>query len=130
MGMYTELIFGARLKKLTQLEIDALKWMCGNIEKPKKLHNHEFFECYKSDYLFNFCSCYFLEISKPIFKFFDGDWFLTTRSNLKNYENEIEKFLDWIKPFIDSGSGKNDLYAIVTYEEDLKPTLYFKNTEN
>ena len=52
---------------------------------------------------------------------------LSTRSSIKNYANEIETFLDWIKPYIESGSGYRDMYAIVTYEEDETPKIYYLN---
>lgn len=51
---------------------------------------------------------------------------ISTRSNIKNYENEIELFLDWIKPYIEYGSGVRNLYAIVTYEGGT-PILYYSN---
>jgi hypothetical protein len=126
MGMYTELIFGADLKKDTPSEvIEALKYMIGDIEeKPVNfpLPNG------RCEWLFRGSSYYF-GVSSPISKMWKdeigGNWILSTRSSIKNYEGEIEAFLDWIKPFIDGGSGVRDMYAIVTYEEAEYPTLYF-----
>lgn len=55
----------------------------------------------------------------------DKRYHISTRSNIKNYEDEIETFLEWIKPYVENGSGSRELYAIVMYEEASKPTLYY-----
>lgn len=125
MGMYTELIFGAKLKKETPNEvIQALKYMLDEIEKPNDfpLPNG------RCEWLFQGSSYYF-GVNAPVNKmWFDdicGQWQLSTRSNIKNYNGEIEEFLEWIKPYIESGSGCRDMYAIVTYEESAEPTIYY-----
>ena len=126
MGMYTELIFGAGLKKDTPENIiEALKYMMGEIEeKPKDfpLPNG------RCEWLFRGSSYYF-GVNSPVSKMWKDDigknWVLSTRSNIKNYEGEIEAFLEWIKPYIDSGSGYRDMYAIVTYEEAKAPNIYY-----
>ena len=43
----------------------------------------------------------------------------------ETYNDEIETFLGWIKPFISSGSGTKEMYAIVIYEESEEPTIYY-----
>ena len=124
--MYTELIFGAGLKKDTPENIiEALKYMMGEIkEKPKDfpLPNG------RCEWLFRGSSYYF-GVNSPVNKMWKDDicknWVLSTRSNIKNYEGEIEAFLEWIKPYIDSGSGYRDMYAIVTYEEAKAPNIYY-----
>lgn len=55
----------------------------------------------------------------------DKRWHISTRSNIKNYNNEIQTFLEWIKPYIVCGSGSKDLYAITIYQEDKEPKLYY-----
>ena len=125
MGTYTELIFGAELKKDTPNEvIETLKYMMGEVEKP----NNFLLPYGKCEYLFQ-CSSYYFAVSKPLKKmWFDSiscRWCISTRSNIKNYENEIETFLEWIKPYIDSGSGSRDMYAIVIDEEREEPTIYY-----
>jgi len=126
MGMYTELIFGADLKKDTpENVIEALKYMIGDTEeKPKDfpLPNGRC-EC-----LFRGSSYYF-GVNSPVSKMWKDDigenWVLSTRSNIKNYEGEIEAFLEWIEPYIDGGSGYRDMYAIVTYGEAEAPNIYY-----
>lgn len=126
MGMYTELIFGAKLKKETPTSvIDALKYMVGETkERPTDFPFPEG----RVDYLFG-CSSYSFGVNKGLSKmWFDdisGCFHISTRSNIKNYENEIESFLEWIKPYIESGSGERDIYAMVIYEESSSPNIYY-----
>ena len=126
MGMYTELIFGAGLKKDTpENVIEALKYMIGETEeKPKDFPLPDG----RCERLFR-CSSYYFGVNEPVIKMWKddigGNWVLSTRSNIKNYEGEIEAFLEWIKPYIDSGSGCRDMYAIVTYEEAEAPNIYY-----
>lgn len=123
MGMYTELIFGAELKKETPKNvIEDLKIMVdGDLDKTSK-------EVAEFNRVFRISSYYF-GISEPVNKIWFDDisdtWKLSTRSNIKNYGSEIESFLEWIKPWIESGSGSRDFYAIVTYEEQEEPTIYY-----
>ena len=126
MGMYTELMFGADLKKDTPTEvIEALKYMIGETEeKPINFPLPDG----RCEWLFRGASYYFgvsSPVSKMMYDDIGGNWILSTRSNIKNYGGEIEAFLEWIKPYIDSGSGSRDMYAIVTYEESDEPKIYY-----
>lgn len=132
MGMYTELIFGAELVKETPPKvIEVLKYLHEfelEKEEPKELPDHEFFKCERWRLLFKMGSFYF-GIHNGDSKFWYEDicnsWHISTRSNIKNYDGEIEKFLDWIKPYISQGTGEREFYAIVTYEESSEPTIYY-----
>lgn len=126
MGMYTELIFGAELKKETPEQvINALKYIIGELEdKPDDFPLPEG----RCKYVLNGSSYYFgvsESLSKIWFDEISKSWKISSRSNIKNYENEIEKFLEWIKPHIERGSGAKDMYAITIYEEDFEPTIYY-----
>jgi len=129
--MYTELIFGAELKKDTPKEvIDALEYMIGKTEtKPDNFPLPDG----RCEYLFTMGSYYF-PISSPVSKMWkdsiDGRYHISTRSNIKNYGGEIEEFLEWIKPHINYGSGTRNMYAIVIYEESDEPTIYYLDKEN
>lgn len=126
MGMYTELIFGAELKKDTPKQvISALQYMVGiTEEKPLDFPLPDG----RCECLFQGTSEYF-GINAPVSKLWKDEtldsYHISTRSNIKNYCGEIEAFLEWIKPFIDSGSGYRDMYAIVTYEEAEEPEIYY-----
>lgn len=126
MGIYTELIFGARLKKNTPEDvIESLKFMIGQTKQ--KPNNFPFPDDGRHDCLFLGGSYYFgvhKAVSELYFCDICDEWTISTRSNIKNYDGEIESFLAWIKPYVRSGSGSRDMYAIVTHEEGL-PQLYF-----
>jgi hypothetical protein len=126
MGMYTELIFGADLKKDTPKNIiEALKYIIGDIEeKPNDFPLPDG----RCEWLFRGGSYYF-GVNSAVSKMWKDDisenYVISTRSNIKNYEGEIDAFLEWIKPYIESGSGCRDMYAIVTYEEAESPCIYY-----
>lgn len=129
--MYTELIFGAKLKKDTPNEIiESLKYMIGELEeKPKDflLPSGRYGQLFRS-------SSYYFAVNRSVKKIWlddiDNCWHISTRSNIKNYGSEIEIFLEWIKPFIESGSGDNEMYAIVMYEGAEEPIIYYLNNKN
>lgn len=113
MGMYTELIFAAKLKKETpQSIISTLHYMLGENNNPEKLEfDHGLFAS----------GSYSFPVSKVLNAFFhDGDnWILSHRGNYKHEDGNgfIEKFLSWIKPHIECGSGNKDIYAFTIYED-------------
>lgn len=124
--MYTELIFGAKLKKDTPNEvIEALEYMLEEIKtKPTNFPLRDG----GCEWLFQGGSYYFAvnnSVNKMWLDNIDKQYHISTRSNIKNYKNEIETFLEWIKPHIESGSGNRDMYAIVIYEEQDEPTIYY-----
>ncbi|AGO48309.1 hypothetical protein Phi17:1_gp33 [Cellulophaga phage phi17:1] len=126
MGMYTELIFGAELKQDTpENVIESLKYMMGDVEeKPENFPLPDG----RCEWLFKGSSYYFginRAASSMWFDDISESWSISTRSNIKNYGDEIESFLEWIKPYIDSGRGCRDMYAIVTYEESDTPDIYY-----
>ena len=128
MGMYTELIFSAELKSdLPEQVVNVIQYMCDGKNQPDILPEHDFFKTNRWRYLFTMSSCYFVDTISPVFRRdkYDDDWRLSTRSNLKNYDGEIEKFLDWIKQYITGGCGFRNYYAIVCYEEQDEPTIYY-----
>lgn len=130
MGMYTELVFGARLQPdLPQKVEKALKYMVrGTGKEPEELPDHEFFQSERWARLFH-CGSYYFGIHRPhaIMEWDDisNSYSLSTRSSIKNYDKEIDKFLDWVKPYVNQGSGTRGMFAMVCYEEDEAPTLYF-----
>lgn len=123
MGMYTELIFGATLKEDTPKDvIDTLQYMVNDTEKPTNLAFEQFRNPLSGG------SCYFAinsSVSKMWLDSIDNQWHISTRANIKNYESEIEKFLEWIEPYLEQGSGRNEMYAIVMYEEATEPKIYY-----
>lgn len=153
MGTYTELIFGCEFKKdlpfviqqIIQYLIDdcgfksffTLKEYICNINFGDEylfnsIINYPFFSTDRWERIF-LSSSYYFGVNEPVNKFWFDDisesWRISTRSNIKNYDGEIEHFLDWIKPYISSGSGLNDLYAIVTHEQGIPKLYYLDNLD-
>lgn len=131
MGMYTELIFGCKLKKETPSEvINDLKYYC------------DLSDMDESELIFKTKSgrnpldnggsyCFGVTNSQPQMWLDDitKSYHISTRTNLKNYEDEIEDFLNWIRPWIDQGSGEREMYAIVTYEQGM-PDIHYLLSED
>jgi hypothetical protein len=131
MGMYTELDFHVRLNENTpDGVINILRYMVGNVEnEPTFLPSHELFSttrwarmCMGGSYYFDADPRAYLRYDKIAEQFFLG-----IRSNFKNYDNEIELFLDWIMPYVDAFDG--DYIGYYRYEEDKVPTFIFKSGE-
>lgn len=127
--MYTELIFGATLKENTPTYvIHALDSVINdrtNGDLPDEVK--QFSDEYSLSKLI-WCSSYYFgaHSNKPSFTFdkIANRWSISFRANCKNYQNEIEKFIEFIKPYVEYGSGTTNIFAIVQYEEDDYPTLY------
>ena len=125
MGMYTELILGCELKEETPKEIiEAIKDLLGNdqgkVEKAKNQIGLTRNPIVGASYYFGVSS------SQSYFKVepYANAYVLSTRSNIKNYSGDIETFLEWLEPHIESGSGFREIYAIVICEKSSEPVLY------
>jgi hypothetical protein len=128
MGMYTELILGASLKKDTpDSVINTLKYMAGEIdEEPEGFPFKD--QSARLAYLLNHGSYYFA-VNNSVVKIWQDEigrnWRISSRSNIKNYDDEIETFLAWLKPYIKAGSGSKDMYAVVIFETQDIPAIYY-----
>lgn len=143
MGMYTEFIFGAELSKDTpKICIDALDYSINNRKDPSSIAFRQedmiartssqediddFIDKYDFGRLFHSCSYYF-GAANPMSNFhYDSiseSYHISTRADLKNYSGSIEKFIEYITPYIKGGSGPIDVFAYVQYEESDYPTIY------
>ena len=133
--MYTEIIFGAWLKEdlpeniiytinsLINSDVPDLRSFCQSPNSP----DHPFFKSDRPWLLQSGGSYYFPQVMRTEFKYdiITKKYSLCFRTNIKNYDGEIECFLDWIKPYIESGSGQKDFYAIVCYESNSEPDIYY-----
>jgi hypothetical protein len=128
MGMYSELIFGAKLKEDTPDQvINALKYMIGELEeKPSDFPLPDG----RCEWLLRSGSEYF-PVNRPESSmwcdsgFFGETYHISTRSNIKNYGFEIDTFLEWIEPYIAGGSGNRGMFAIVIEEDASEPDIYY-----
>ena len=130
MGMYTELNLGIRLKTETPEEvIDVIKFMANRYEEDtfnvKTLPPHPLFSTSRWAIMLRCDSYYFDSLPHVSFEYDDiaDCWFLTCVSNLKNYSNEIEHFLDWIAPHVDT----EGFAGYRRYEENYHPSLIYFN---
>lgn len=152
MGMYTEFIFGCELSKNTpKICIEALDYVINGQDKQPKYDNPKDYiqKCYNDYYIdrtlpideikafinkYDFyrlfrSSSYYFGAANPIGKFYRDNisesYHISTRADLKNYSNQIETFIDYIKEYVTQGSGyDHHIFAYVQYEEDPFPTIY------
>jgi hypothetical protein len=152
MGMYTEFIFGCELSKKTpKVCVDALDYVINGEEKQPKYENPDGWEQkrFNEDYIERttpieeiekfieeydfyrlFCSCsYYFGAANPVRRFeydhISDSYKISTRADLKNYTGQIENFIEYIAPYVISGSGyEHSIFAYVQYEEDHFPTMY------
>lgn len=100
MGMYTELTLKVSIEDKPEV-VEILAEMIKGSDIKNKL-NHPFFRTSRCNYIFFGDSYYFDSQAFVKFKYdkIAKCWFLTTCFNLKNYDQEIQKFLDWLCPYI------------------------------
>lgn len=129
MGMYTEFVFAVELYTEAIEQdgvIDILKYMVRDIDdEPKNLPDHPFFKAERWKYLFTMNSSYFPGQTHSDLTCQHGYTYLTVRSNLKNYDSEIQLFLDWIIPYIVYARG--ECFGYFRYEEYDDPWLIYIN---
>ncbi len=129
MGMYTELVFKASIRADIPDPVHAvLRHLFADGDRPSALPDHPLFQCSRwgqigrgsSFYHTPFALSQYDNPNDPGAK----DGYIFSRSDLKNYEQEIAHFLDWVDPYIDEMPGFCIGWA--WYEEADQPTLVFK----
>lgn len=128
MGMYTELNLGVCfIEHAPKNFIDILKYMLDDSLPDPQLPDHPFFETERWSWMLRCDSFYFdgHTDSSLQYKDFIDTYYLNVRCNLKNYSNEIEHFLNFIQPYLDT----EGFLGYMRYEEDDDPTLIY-NTED
>ena len=131
MGMYTEIHFNAALREGTPEEVlRVLRYMVDGDDKEPELPAHPLFATPRWRHLFTCDSYYFAADTNSTLRYDDiaKQYFLCVRSNLKNYDNEIEQFIDWIDPYLDA-HPPGDFLGFSRYEETETPTLIYKQGE-
>lgn len=128
MGMYTELDLKVAIKD-DPIVVNILLDLSDKDKfvSIKNRIDHPFFRADRCDLIGRGGSYYF--DGQPYIQFRYDEiakcWFLTTCSNLKNYNQEIEKFLDWLCPYILT-EGYIGTYW---YEEQEEPINIYKKDE-
>ena len=123
--MYTELFISARIVDDKKV-ISILKYMIREIEEPPELPSHDLFKLAdRWQHMLIGSSYYFVPRSVHLLEYdnIGRYWCFINRSDFKNYDNEIELFIDWIRPYLRDRDG--DMFAYSRYEESKEPTIYF-----
>lgn len=127
MGMYTAIHFYSELNiPKDSMVADILKYMIGETEEmPEMLPDHKLFKSNGWQWMLRTDSYYFDEDTLSTLRWDEvgRGYYLNIRSNLKNYDSEIEKFIDWIMPYIDEYKKDGDFLGFYRYEEDETPTI-------
>lgn len=125
MGMYTEVFVNADLKNGTPKSvINVLLAMCEKRSDSPALKGITF----RRGYMFNNGSYYtpYTECHSLTFDCGTGRWSIIAKGDIKNYENEIEQFFEWIMPHVDAEEG--EMIGYVRYEENLLPVIIVKQS--
>ncbi len=126
MGMYTEFHFNVKLKENISHEIiNFLHYMLDRNFHTQPLHlpNHPLFKTDRWKIMLNMDSYYFAADTHLRYDDIGRCYYLCIRCNLKNYNNEIEKFVDWIMPYL--YHFPEDFLGFIRYENTEQPTLIF-----
>jgi hypothetical protein len=130
MGMYTEFHFNVKLVNDLPKKVESiLKYMIGDFSGedifPSDLPNHKLFSTPRWQVMLRGDSYYFAADTISVLRYDDiaNSYFLCVRCNFKNYDSEIELFLDWIHPYIEMDSG--EFLGFYRYEMDKIPTLIY-----
>jgi hypothetical protein len=130
MGMYTEILVKIDFNKvnINKNNLDILKYMFeeySDIEKEELvLPNFDFFKCDRWGFIGRSSSFY--HHPTPINSWYeDENWvYIFSRSDFKNYDNEIDKFFDWLRSL--NLVDKNTFIGYSLYEESNTPHLYYQ----
>lgn len=126
MGMYTEFHFNSQLKQATpETVIAVLDYMMGKPAHELELPEHELFKTDRWRWMLQSDSYYFDADTSSALRFDDisKNYYLNIRCNLKNYNSEIEKFVNWIMPYLDKENG--NFLGFSRYEESEEPDLIY-----
>jgi hypothetical protein len=122
MGMYTELLLKCDVKNdIPDADKKVLNFLFNNGEEPflDELPLHKFFIETRWKHIGNSSSYYHIPWATSKY----AEDYIFSRSDFKNYRTEIETFLDYLSPLLDTEEGKCIGYW--WYEEDNEPTLIF-----
>lgn len=132
--MYTELVikFSFKKEKLSELQYNVLDYMFNpdskyDWENKPETPDDLFFNCHRWDSIGNSCSYY--HYPNIVKDWYCSSWdkdiiYVFNRSDLKNYNHEIQLFLDWLRT-LDLYTSNGEFIGYWMYEEDEIPTLIY-----
>ena len=125
MGMYTELVLKCTVSSEAPIKVrEVLHFLFGAGSDPVTLPDHEFFECPRWKCIGNMSSFYHHPSQVNSLLEQCGDIHIFSRSDLKSYDGEIYKFIEWLKPYASCTEG--ECLGWTWYEEEVTPTLILK----
>ena len=129
MGMYTELVVQFEIKKDAPTWVDRTLRSMAGIEDPAGEYNpqwkdHPLFETDRWSWMLNSGGAVYMWGRGSVVDQY-GRW--SVAISLKNYGDEIGKFLDWVAPHI-RHYGR-DFLGFKRYEENEDPTLIYIGAE-
>jgi hypothetical protein len=123
MGMYTEIYINADLKENTPKEvIQILLAICNGHMGDEVLKNKPSrWRCLfaNASYYTPLTSCGQLSYSD-----IGGHYSILGKGDIKNYEDEIQEFFEWIKPYCQN-DYEESFIGYYRYEESREPTLIY-----
>lgn len=124
MGMYTELYIACQLKEDTPDTIIHDLKILQNIHSTNEFKS---FPLVDSRYILRCCSAYFPGAPISHLSFDNmGYWEFVNLSNLKNYTQQIQKFLAWLLPYI---KNRSKHIGHIRHEENDLPTYLYINKD-
>ena len=107
MGMYTKLSVDIRFREnLPEEVVAALDVMSGNNDYiSQTLPQHDLFKTSRWEFMFR-CSSYYhtpFSLNKFTKDEISKTYYLTSSSDFKNYNDEIDLFFDFISPYVEDG---------------------------
>ena len=120
MGMYTQLVLGVEVEDDPKV-IRTLKYMLGKEDFLVDKWDHELFQTTRWKSMLKMDSAYFDGFTDSDLVHDYCSSHLNVRCNLKNYDGEIGKFLNWLSPYIKTYG----FLGYLRYEEDEDPTLIY-----
>jgi hypothetical protein len=124
MGMYTEIVISTNLVDNPET-IKILKYMIGQTEEqPKELPDHPLFKTERWPIMLRCSSYYHVPRNISLLELDDinKEWSFIVRSDFKNYQDEVNKFFDWIKPYL---APFTEMVGYSRYEESREPTIHY-----
>lgn len=135
MGMYTEIVVKLQFdKEVGNDNYKILSYLFNPLDVNEKedliIPEHDFFKCSRWESI-GHCSSFYHHPNNVSdwyvlsFRIEDVSTYAFSRSDLKNYDNEIEKFFDWYST-LNTNECIGDFIGYSLYEEDNTPTIYNK----
>jgi hypothetical protein len=123
MGMYTALHIAFEIEDVEATSI--LHYMIGQGPRPHSLPDHPLFQTPRWQFMLTCDSYYFDYDSSANMISYPSEetahrHLVSVTSNFKNYDDEIDKFLDWVSPYI--VTKDREWVGYMMNEEDERPT--------